>query len=455
MKGPKEQEVRKSEPRVEEYPKSREELVKHYNIESILGLNLLIRDADDLESNEKAVLGQLAIAVGGPLFNGDPAMTCIGHQSIADGAAISISHVKRGYEGLERKGIVVERKKVNFTRWDTRVDWLKLRKHSYRWRDMLAREAAGVGSDQNPAETTKPLGKNPELLSEIDEDLSGLDLDAPRVQDTEHAMELTQDSTEIEADEEEVADAGDAPSEETSDHETIAVLHRDAVFIDTLLPSAFWRGIAFTHGYTLGEGAQRVLIQKASYWGFEVKQDVEGIRIALPLHEYAALRLTQASGKQVESSYCTKLVNKQGDDHYAVIEYGLATESWATLIREGRSPIAVLMHCFDDIRESWLTNGGYTCEPPLDEIIDAMFAMDFPIDPQDAREEMMAYVADEQEELADLIDEGDDYRDIYYLEDTSSPEERAERAEELARFAEIERERYAREDEAMHDETAA
>jgi hypothetical protein len=391
--------------RTDDKPQSRKELEeKRYDISGPFGRIMLVRDAEGLSAREKSYLTVLATTCGGKGVGHDPALTFIGDHEVAAGSATSLSVVKAARKGLMHEDclIVTGHWQRNEYTWFTSVDWLKLREYSYKWRAMLRKEAQNdarppaavrppaattaeeqavlddLDSQPQPekpsAMTVKDSTNNPEpsisVAASVD-DMSDLDNDAPQssvaAQPQVNRQPFTFEMDEPVAPED---DCASSSSETTEDAPLLTLSYRGHVLLQALIEITRRSGSAFSGDYDrLTEDDEETIVEVCEKWGIEVAMTSRGYLLTLPLHECAALRLTHASGKYVAPSNCKGLAGKESDDHYSVIEYGLATESWATIIRKADYPIAMLMKHFSAIQESWIEHGSPICEPPASEAV--------------------------------------------------------------------------------------
>jgi hypothetical protein len=100
----------------------------------------------------------------------------------------------------------------------------------------------------------------------------------------------------------------------------------------------------------------------------EQRPSVECVRIALPFPEYVAKRLSEHTGREVtprETGNFTRF--ETGPHPYFALEYGLATESWCTMLKKADAPAGLLFRCFERIRQGWLDEGGYFYPAPQPE----------------------------------------------------------------------------------------
>jgi hypothetical protein len=350
--------VKKETPttREEKHPESRKELTeKRYRISVPFGRFMLVRDADGLVGREKTVLNVLATFVGGPGVNFDLQRTYVGVPEIAACGGVDESTVTRAFVDLARKQII-SRKQRDEKTWWTKVDWLKLLQYSYQWKAMLAAEAT--------KKQRKAARNGDEALSEpmpqVDDgdDLSDLDMPitppAPRAQEAEA--------------EEEISFSSPAPKPMPE------ISHKIRRRLVPLVGMAMTYGAAYSSEFD--DADQAAITGYCSQYGLEVTEIGGTWRIALPIAEYTALRLSQNSRKVVPVEKCQYIGGKQATDIYSVIEHGLATPSWSVSIPAADFPIALLMHQFDKIRESWIEAGSPTIKPPVALIIDAILEVD-------------------------------------------------------------------------------
>ncbi|MGB9418792.1 MAG: hypothetical protein WCB58_20945, partial [Acidobacteriaceae bacterium] len=139
--------------------------------------------------------------------------------------------------------------------------------------------------------------------------------------------------------------------------------------LDALMRIAATCGsIHWPMGKTLTPDGEHAIKSYCDECGFVAKKqpsryaagEIDGYLIALPLAQYAAVRLSHLSGKEVTPDKCGHLESKPSEDHYSVIEWGLLTETWATSIPKAEQPIGLLMSQFDAIQKSWIANGKLT-----------------------------------------------------------------------------------------------
>lgn len=390
--------------RTDDKPQSRKELEeKRYDISGPFGRIMLVRDAEGLTAREKSYLNVLATTCGGKGVGYDPALTFIGDHEVAAGSATSLSVVKAARKHLMSEDhLIVRHWQRSLTSWFTSVDWLKLRNYSYKWQAMLRQEAEDAAhppaavrppvvttaeeqavlddldvqppTEKPSATTVKDSTEKPKPSVEADasvEDMSDLVDAAPKRSDAAQ-QPVSPKSFTFEMDEP-VAPEDDCASsslETTEDEPQLTLSYRGHVLLQALIDITRRSGAAFSGDYDrLTEDDKETVVEVCEKWGIEVALTSRGYRLTLPLHECAALRLTHASGKFVAPSNCKNLAGKESDDHYSVIEYALATESWATLIREANAPIAMLMKEFSAIQESWTAHGSPICEPPAREAV--------------------------------------------------------------------------------------
>lgn len=389
--------------RIDDKPQSRKELEeKRYDIGGPFGRIMLVRDAEGLSAREKSYLNVLATTCGGKGVDHDPALTFIGDHEVAAGSATSMSVVKAARRDLMSKDrLIIKRWQRDLYSWFTSVDWLKLREYSYKWQAMLRKEAEAKSHPaaiQPPAEIT---AEEQAVLDDLDvapghektsatmvkvstnypkpsatvtapaENTSDLDDAAPKGPGTALRQESPKTFT-FERDEPAapIDDCEASSLEKTKDQPQLTLSYRGHVLLQALIEITLRSGAAFSGDYDrLTEDDEETVVEVCDKWGIEVAITSRGYRLTLPLHECASLRLTHASGKFIAPSNCIHLARKESEDHYAVMEYALATESWATIIRTVDSPIGLLMSKFSAIQESWIEHGRPDCEPPATEAV--------------------------------------------------------------------------------------
>jgi hypothetical protein len=91
------------------------------------------------------------------------------------------------------------------------------------------------------------------------------------------------------------------------------------------------------------------------------------IRIALPLNEYAARRLSEHSGRKVTSKDTAHLEKKGGADPYSILEYALVTSTWCDILKAADLPAGKLMVMWDKLVERWTADGAEVKLPPDEE----------------------------------------------------------------------------------------
>jgi hypothetical protein len=384
--------------RTDDKPQSRETLARLYDTGNPFGRTMLVRDAEGLSAREKAYLNVLATTCGGTAkdIGKDPALTFIGDNEVAAGSATSISVVKAARKDLMTADrlIVTGHWERNDYSWYTRVDWVKLRERSYKWQAMLrqeaevdARPAAAVRPatvitaeehavlddlDFGPA-SEKPFAKTPKPSTAVPDNNNLYDLKESAPKSPSAAARQDSRTPFTFEEDESVAPEDDctSPSLKTTEDEPERTLsYRGHVLLQALIEIALVDGAAFSGDFDqLTEDDEETVVEACENWGIDVGMTSRGYRLTLPLHECIAKRLTHASGKFVAPSACKYIAAKKSDDHYSVVEYGLATESWATLIRKVNEPIRMLMSQFDAIQESWIEQGRPDCEPPAGEAV--------------------------------------------------------------------------------------
>jgi hypothetical protein len=338
----------------EEYRlKSRKYLLeKVYTINTPLGRFALVVDADDLTAAEKSVLFVLAVMCGGDGVDYNPELCYPSNKKVAGGSATSVSVVKKVWNSLqpspECKGLI-ERVEID-GRLHTRVLWTKFIPLSYRWKAMLAKEEKRAAS--------------PSSEQDIDADAGEIEAAIP--------TPSAKPSKVIEVDEDEEIISGlDAPLTPKAEPE---ISNHLRTLLQPLVGIAMTYGAAYSSEFADADHA--VIPQYCAQFGMEATHIDGTWRIALPIEEYAALRLSQNSRKVVPVANCQYIAGKLATDIYSVIEHGLATPSWRSSIPKANSPIGLLMAEFDKIRESWTEAGSKTIKPPTDQIIDAVLGVD-------------------------------------------------------------------------------
>jgi hypothetical protein len=71
------------------------------------------------------------------------------------------------------------------------------------------------------------------------------------------------------------------------------------------------------------------------------------IRIALPLPEYVAKRLSEHTGRRITRTETQRFSRfEDGADLYSIVEYALVTESWCSLLKKADAPVGLLFKVF-------------------------------------------------------------------------------------------------------------
>jgi hypothetical protein len=315
--------------RKEHNRKSRKYLLEEvYDIKTPLGRSSLVKDADGLTAAEKSVLFVLAVTCGGTGVGFDPELAYPSNKTVAGGSAQSVSVVKEVWKSLgpgPKGKCLIDREKIDGT-LHTRVLWQKFFPMSYRWRAMLAVEAEKGGSpeidqdidagdDAIVAALTKPSAKT---IDEDDEIISGLD--APRTPKAEPA----------------------APS----------ISPDLKKYLDSTikaLPRKDW--VAYPRFEKMPPFSIEEVRAYCKPFGLTVDDAYPFLRIALPLHEYAAKRLSAHTGRIITPSSLTALHKKEALDPYCTIDHALSTPSWANLLKTAKGA-GMLISLWDRIEES-------------------------------------------------------------------------------------------------------
>ena len=100
---------------------------------------------------------------------------------------------------------------------------------------------------------------------------------------------------------------------------------------------------------------------------------VRSMRLAPPINEYAARRLSDESGKVIRPNDLTTLLRKKGE-LYSILEYALCTESWCTWLKsKADKPAGWLIAKWESkegkpgIAEAWENEGGFWYDVPKKE----------------------------------------------------------------------------------------
>jgi hypothetical protein len=91
------------------------------------------------------------------------------------------------------------------------------------------------------------------------------------------------------------------------------------------------------------------------------------IRLALPLNEYAARRLSEHSGREVTPKDTAHLAKKGGANPYSILEYALVTPTWCDILKAADLPAGRFMVIWDKLVEGWTADGAWVVLPPNQE----------------------------------------------------------------------------------------
>jgi hypothetical protein len=96
------------------------------------------------------------------------------------------------------------------------------------------------------------------------------------------------------------------------------------------------------------------------------------VRAALPLPEYASLRLSAELGRHVPACKFTPLLDVKCEDPYSVIEAYLQNEPWLSFLKRADDPGEYLVATFPAIQEAWIEEGRFLYTAP-DMVVEATY----------------------------------------------------------------------------------
>jgi hypothetical protein len=140
------------------------------------------------------------------------------------------------------------------------------------------------------------------------------------------------------------------------DCKRVGATYRDADMLSG--PSALVGDYCVANGLTVGPVKARWKQDDGSF------SEEESLRIALPLNEYAARRLSEHSGREVTPRDTAHLEKKGGADPYSILEYALVTPTWCDILKAADLPAGKLMVMWDKLVEGWTADGAGVMLPP-------------------------------------------------------------------------------------------
>lgn len=299
------QEAKKTVVRYESNPKGRETLLEIYDIKTPLGRGMLVMDAVSLSAIQRAVLHVLAIRSGGPKCDHDPELSCMNNRAVAGGAGISLSKLYEVWVELSTKKLIYRSHTPDNKRTYTRVYWSRLISDSYRWQDMLLREAGIAVETQMDDEQLEEV--QPANIADEDRDDPLLDHPTgveeridPKL--AEYLTNMIRNTTEYGFDAEAVAD----------------------------VPC-----------FDLDEA-------RKFCEGFQVEINGIWLEVKKPLHEAAAIRLNRHAGLNVNPEQLHFLNKLKIDDPFATLDHAFSSEPWSSTLKKSKSA-GLLVSLFEQI----------------------------------------------------------------------------------------------------------